>query len=250
VDLQEPVLDVVDDQAAEADPPAMIDVRLAGRYVGARLHLRRKARTRDQPERLQAGPTARVAAPASAASTRPRSCPEIARERVADGEFTTGDLEALDDTFDAVTGLNSFQYATNRQIATAGTPGRTARAPIAIVTWAVPERCKATFQLAALGPLLWPAPPDAAGPFALSAPGPLEKLATAANQTPNAADEVTANGATPSSTPRSARCSQQAPRSRRSKPPAKTRYEPRPGPRSRHSAINPAPTASAPRSST
>jgi MGT family glycosyltransferase len=119
---------------------------------------------------------------------------EIARERVPDAEFTTGDLEALpypDHTFDAVAGFNSFQYATNPQIALrqarrVAKPG----APVAIVTWAVAERCEAAAYLAALKPLLPPAPPDAPGPFALSAPGALEQLATAVGLQPSAADEV------------------------------------------------------------
>ena len=119
---------------------------------------------------------------------------EIARERVLGGEFTHGDLEALpypDDTFDAVTGFNSFQYAANPQRALTEAR-RVARpdAPVAIVTWAVPERCQAAAYLAALKPLLPPAPPDAPGPFALSAPGRLEDLARAARLTPGNAAEV------------------------------------------------------------
>lgn len=41
---------------------------------------------------------------------------EIARERTPGGDFRRGDLEALpfeDDSFDLVTGFNSFQYAGN-----------------------------------------------------------------------------------------------------------------------------------------
>ena len=63
-------------------------------------------------------------------------------------------------------------------------------APVAIATWAVPERCPAAVYLAALKPLLPPAPEGAPGPFALSAPGALEALATAAGLTPGEADEV------------------------------------------------------------
>ena len=119
---------------------------------------------------------------------------EIARERVPHGVFMTGDLEALpypDDSFDAITGFNSFQYATNPQHALEQAR-RVARpgAAIAIVTWAVPERCEAATYLASLKPLMPPAPPDAPGPFALSAPGALERLAIAAGLTPQAANEV------------------------------------------------------------
>jgi SAM-dependent methyltransferase len=119
---------------------------------------------------------------------------QIARRRVPNGEFAEGDLQSLpysDDTFDAVVGFNSFQYAADPRGALAEAR-RVARpgAPVAIVTWAVPERCEAAVYLAALGPLMPPATPGAPGPFALSAPGALEELAGAAGLTPGAADEV------------------------------------------------------------
>jgi SAM-dependent methyltransferase len=119
---------------------------------------------------------------------------EIAAERVPNGEFTRGDLESLpyaDATFDAVVGFNSFQYAARPQVALEEAR-RVARpgAPVAIVTWAVPERCEAAAYLAALGPLMPPAPPGAPGPFALSTPGALEDLARAAGLTPRDAAEV------------------------------------------------------------
>jgi SAM-dependent methyltransferase len=119
---------------------------------------------------------------------------EIARERVPNGEFVTGDLESLpypDDAFDGVVGFNSFQYAASprgaleeaRRVARPG-------APVVIATWAVPERCEAAVYLAALGPLMPPPPPGAPGPFALSAPGALEGLATEAGLTPSHVDEI------------------------------------------------------------
>lgn len=119
---------------------------------------------------------------------------EIARERVPNGEFVTGDLESLpypDDTFDAVVGFNSFQYAASprgalEQARRVARPG----APVVIATWAVPERCPAAVYLASLGPLMPPPPPGAPGPFALSAPGALEALATGAGLTPGVAAEV------------------------------------------------------------
>ncbi len=119
---------------------------------------------------------------------------EIARERVPNGEFALGDLEALpygDDAFDAVTGFNSFQYATSPRTALEEAR-RVARpgAPVAIVTWAVPERCEAAVYLAALGSQMPAPPPGAPGPFALSAPGALEGLAREAGLTPGDADEV------------------------------------------------------------
>ncbi|MGI8572272.1 MAG: class I SAM-dependent methyltransferase [Solirubrobacteraceae bacterium] len=119
---------------------------------------------------------------------------EIARERVPNGEFAQGDLESLqygDSSFDAVAGFNSFQYALDprgalqeaRRVARPGSP-------VAIATWAVPERCEAAVYLAALKPLLPPAPPGAPGPFALSAPGALEQLAQDAGLSPEDDGEV------------------------------------------------------------
>jgi SAM-dependent methyltransferase len=118
----------------------------------------------------------------------------IAAERVPNGEFAAGDLEALpyaSDAFDVVVGFNSFQYAASprgaleqaRRVARTG-------APVVIATWAVPERCEAAVYIAALGALMPPPPPGAPGPFALSAPGALEGLATEAGLTPAEAGEV------------------------------------------------------------
>ncbi len=119
---------------------------------------------------------------------------EIARERVPNGEFAQGDLESLpyaDDAFDAVVGFNSFQYAASPRAALEEAR-RVARpgAPVAFVTWAVPERCPAAVYIAALGSQMPPAPAGAPGPFALSAPGALEALAREAGLTPGDADEV------------------------------------------------------------
>jgi SAM-dependent methyltransferase len=144
-----------------------------------------------------AGLAAQIAAGRGAHVTGLDATPEllaIARERTPQGRFTTGELEALpypDDSFDAITGFNSFQYAAHPQAALeqarrVALPG----APIAIITWALPDRCQAAAYLGALKPLMPPAPPDAPGPFALSAPGALEELATAAGLTPHIASEV------------------------------------------------------------
>ena len=144
-----------------------------------------------------AGLAAQIAAGRGAVVTGLDATPqllEIARSRVPNGDFARGDLETLpyaDDAFDAVVGFNSFQYAANPRVALEQAR-RVARpgTPVAIATWAVPERCEAAVYLAALGPLMPPAPAGAPGPFALSAPGALEDLATAAGLTPGDADEV------------------------------------------------------------
>lgn len=119
----------------------------------------------------------------------------IARERAPDGEFAVGEIEALpyaDDSFDAVTGFNSFQYAANPEHALREA-GRVARpgAPVAIVTWGRPEDCEAAAYLKALGSLLPAPPPGAPGPFALSEPRALEELAGGAALTPDRVAEVT-----------------------------------------------------------
>jgi SAM-dependent methyltransferase len=144
-----------------------------------------------------AGLAAQLAAQRGAVVSGFDATPEllsIARERVPNGEFTVGDLESLpypDDSFDAVVGFNSVQYAASpraalEQARRVARPG----APVVIATWAVPERCEAAVYLAALGSLMPPPPPGAPGPFALSAPGALEDLATEAGLVARDADEV------------------------------------------------------------
>ena len=118
----------------------------------------------------------------------------IAKERMPAGDFCVGDMETLpyaDDSFDVVTGFNSFQYAANpvnalkeaRRVAKKGSP-------VFIATWGKPEDCQAAAYLAALGKLLSPPPPGAPGPFALSAEGALEALAKRAGLAPKEVESV------------------------------------------------------------
>lgn len=97
---------------------------------------------------------------------------EIAAARTPEASFRLGDVEALpfeDDSFDVVTGINSFQYAANPVIAltearrVVGDSG-----VVAIVTWGNPETMDAAKLVGALKPLMQTPPPNAAGPFALS----------------------------------------------------------------------------------
>jgi SAM-dependent methyltransferase len=74
-----------------------------------------------------------------------------------------------DDSFDIVTGFNSFQYAARpavalREAARVLVPG----GRVLYLNWAAPEQCQAAAYLAAIGALLPPPPPGAPGPFALS----------------------------------------------------------------------------------
>jgi len=112
----------------------------------------------------------------------------IARERVKDGDFRTGELEELpyaDRIFDVVVGLNSFQFAANpaNALREASRVSRTGAVVIAVL--GKPEENDSTFYGKALGPLLPPPPPGAPGPLALSVDGALEALATQAGLTPS-----------------------------------------------------------------
>jgi SAM-dependent methyltransferase len=119
---------------------------------------------------------------------------DVARRRVPEGDIRQGELEELpfaNNTFDAATAFNSVQYAANpkaalRELARVAKLG----APVAVATWATPERCDTRSVLAAIGTLLPPPPPGAGGPFALSEAGKLEDLVADAGLTPKHADEV------------------------------------------------------------
>ena len=113
---------------------------------------------------------------------------EIARERVPGGDFRQGDLESLpwaDNTFDLVTGFNSFQFAGDaaqalREAGRVTRPG----GKVIIMTWGDPTGMEAAAHIAALRPLLPPPPPGAPGPFALSDPTALHAFATAGGLVP------------------------------------------------------------------
>jgi SAM-dependent methyltransferase len=112
----------------------------------------------------------------------------IARSRTPEGDFRRGDLEELsfdDHSFDAVTGFNSFQYAGNPTVAL-GEARRVTRpgGAVVIVTWGNPDGMEAASLVAALRPLMPPAPPDAPGPFALSDESALRKFAAGAGLKP------------------------------------------------------------------
>jgi SAM-dependent methyltransferase len=112
----------------------------------------------------------------------------IAKERVQKGDFQLGDLEELpfeDDSFDVVTGFNSFQYAGNPMVALA--EARRVTKPngrIVIVTWGTPEGMEAAAVVAALKPVMPAPPPRAPGPFALSDETVLRDFASAAGLQP------------------------------------------------------------------
>jgi SAM-dependent methyltransferase len=103
-----------------------------------------------------------------------------ARRRVPGAAIVQGDLELLpfdDDTFDAVTGFNSFPYAADpvaalREATRVTTPG----GRILALVWSPPEMCELAVHLKSLGALMPPPPPGASGPFAFSGHDALEAL--------------------------------------------------------------------------
>ena len=90
-----------------------------------------------------------------------------------------GDLPWDDDTFDLVTGFNSFFFA-NDMVAALREAGRVAKpgAPVVIQVWGAHERCDLEAMKQIARPFLPPRPPDAPPDPDLSQPGVLEALAT------------------------------------------------------------------------
>jgi ubiquinone/menaquinone biosynthesis C-methylase UbiE len=115
---------------------------------------------------------------------------EIARTRVPGGDFRIAEMEALphaDESFDVVTGFNSFQYAASpvnalREARRVAKPAGV----VVIAVWGLPDSCDAAGHLKALGPLMPPPPPGVspAGPFALSEETNLKSLAIDAGLRP------------------------------------------------------------------
>ena len=103
---------------------------------------------------------------------------EVARQRNPHNNFMEEDLEALpfaDNSFNVVTGFNSFQYAGNFENALIEAkrvlkPG----GKLVLGIWDKPEKSDATQVLKSIGTLLPPPPPGTPGPFALSEDGKIE----------------------------------------------------------------------------
>lgn len=118
----------------------------------------------------------------------------IARERLPGRDFRVGEMEALpyaDQTFDVVTGFNSFQYAASPINALREARRVAQRSGIIVIaTWGLPEDCEAAGHLKALGALMPPPPPGAPGPFALSDKTKLNALASDAGLSPIAVVDV------------------------------------------------------------
>ena len=112
----------------------------------------------------------------------------VARRRSPRADLRRGDLEELpfaDQSFDVVTGFNSFQFAGNPSVAL--TEARRVARPdgrILIMTWGKPEGMEAASIITSLRALLPPPPPGAPGPFALSDEATLRGFAAAAGLKP------------------------------------------------------------------
>jgi SAM-dependent methyltransferase len=108
----------------------------------------------------------------------------VARSRLPGAELTEGDMESLpfkDATFDAVTGVNAFQFAGDprralREAARVTRPGGRVVASL----FAAPERSQGTVAHEAMSALIPPGGQDDHAPYALSAPGNLEAALAAA----------------------------------------------------------------------
>ncbi len=96
---------------------------------------------------------------------------EFARRRVPDAAIVQGELQTLpfgDDSFDAVTGFNAFQYAADPIEALCEAKRVTAPGGrVLALVWSPAEMCELAPHLRSLGSLLPPPPAGTPGPFAL-----------------------------------------------------------------------------------
>ncbi len=104
----------------------------------------------------------------------------ISRERLPDTALLIEDLEALpfmDETFDVVSGFNSFQYTGSFQNALSEAARVTKKnGRVVIGIWGKEEDCDAGSVLKAVASLLPAPPPGTPGPFALSEEGKVEAI--------------------------------------------------------------------------
>jgi SAM-dependent methyltransferase len=113
----------------------------------------------------------------------------FAAQRVPDADLRVGEMEELpweDNSFDLVTGFNSFFFA-NDMVAALREAGRVAKpgAPIVVQVWGPHERCDLEAMKRVARPFLPPRPSDAPADPDLSEQGLLESLALQAGLTPD-----------------------------------------------------------------
>jgi len=113
---------------------------------------------------------------------------ELARERLPEADLRVGDMEGMpygDDTFDLVTGFNSFFFADDF-VAALREAGRVAKrgAPVVIQVWGAHEHNDLEAMKELVRPFFPPRPADAPAEPDYSEPGALERLAEQAGLTP------------------------------------------------------------------
>jgi SAM-dependent methyltransferase len=109
---------------------------------------------------------------------------DVARERLPDADLRDGDMESLpfgDAAFDAVVGVNAFQFAGDplralREAARVTRPG----GRVVVSLFAAPERSQGTVVHEAMSALSPPEQASDHAPYALSAPGNVEAALAAA----------------------------------------------------------------------
>jgi len=119
----------------------------------------------------------------------------FARERLPGTDLRVGEMEDLpwdDDTFDLVTGFNSFFFA-NDMAAALREAGRVAKpgAPVVIQVWGAHEHCDLEAMKQLARPFLPPRPPDATPDPDFSHEGVLETLAGEAGLRPEVEFDTT-----------------------------------------------------------
>ena len=121
---------------------------------------------------------------------------EIARERTPEGDFRAGDLETLpweDDSFDIVTGFNSFQFASD--IVAALREARRVTKPggrVSMMVWSLDEDCESMVTIDAVRRLI-PPPAGPPEPAPLGSEGRVEQLMTEAGLRPLKSGHVICN---------------------------------------------------------
>ena len=118
----------------------------------------------------------------------------IARERLPHADLREADMESLpfgDGAFDAVTGVNAFQFAGDPRRAL-GEAARVTRPGGRVVAslFAAPERSEGTVAHEAMNALISPERAGDHAPYALSAPGNLEASLVSAGLTLDGGGEV------------------------------------------------------------
>jgi SAM-dependent methyltransferase len=116
---------------------------------------------------------------------------DFARQRLPEADLRVGEMETLpyqDDTFDLVTGFNSFFFA-NDIVAAVREAGRVAKpgAPVVIQVWGRHESNDLEAMKQIVRPFMPPRPPEAAPEPDYAEPGVLEDIATQAGLTPEQA---------------------------------------------------------------